>query len=700
MRFRSQREISSLRILPRWQTGAGELLSGMVDFHYGVLNGSVRLWRSSFSIPFLFFVAIGPAIAGVNSWTKPTSGYWEEQAYWSLGTLPDATQSVVFTNAGWKALAIGANTAQNFPPSMQIQTLQIASPADSRNTLLMNFSGFEMPLQTTSLTVGSNSSVVVQSSSLDAGNVSLTGDFSHGDYSQVRIHGPMHIGSYDGTGYNFPTNAGYYLTNGTLSVDANLSMGGFGGGGKLVQYGGFNNVGSLGVSIQGEFDIYDGQATVTNVITVGTIGDFANESTFNQYGGNVNADSVINGNYVLIGGTITGHMQVVAQNSFQRANAFVLQTGGTNHATSLDLGDPNTFAGEGFYTLSNGVVRVDTSAAFHGGPFSQYNGQVTIVSNLVMQGRDLQAGNAYAEYLLAGGTLSVGGGLTAAIDARFQQNGGTNLIAEDLVLVASGPPQTGQSPQTDQYTLTGGFLSARNVIVNAAFYGGFHQTGGSNQITEKLTVQGVSPGAFYYTLEGGTLTVKDIYLGAGAFFQHTSGNIVHSGVLTLNQGDWNAAAGAQSLGPLQLTGGSATNSAITFPNGSSTLRLANSSAQPWDSTASLYVTNWHGSASGGGATQLFFGSDASGLTSQQLALIKFSLSSGLLPARILATGEVVPQNLLTFSRSGNTLTLTWGPGWTLQSSTNVAGPYQDVQEAASPYPASMANPSQFFRLRQ
>jgi hypothetical protein len=29
----------------------------------------------------------------------------------------------------------------------------------------------------------------------------------------------MHIGSYDGTAYNYPTNPAYYLTNGTLSVN-------------------------------------------------------------------------------------------------------------------------------------------------------------------------------------------------------------------------------------------------------------------------------------------------------------------------------------------------------------------------------------------------------------------------------------------------------------------------------------------------
>ena len=131
------------------------------------------------------------------------------------------------------------------------------------------------------------------------------------------------------------------------------------------------------------------------------------------------------------------------------------------------------------------------------------------------------------------------------------------------------------------------------------------------------------------------------------------------------------------------------------------MRLANSSGEPWSSAANLYINNWHGSSLGGGQTPLSFGSNENGLTAQQLALIKFSLAGGLYPARILATGEVVPQAppLLNYSRSGNTLTLTWDPGWTLQSANNVAGPYQDVP-SASPFMVSMDKLSQFFRLRQ
>src|SRR5687768_18307702 len=47
---------------------------------------------------------------------------------------------------------------------------------------------------------------------------------------------------------------------------------------------------------------------------------------------------------------------------------------------------------------------------------------------------------------------------------------------------------------------------------------------------------------------------------------------------------------------------------------------------------------------------------------------------------------------LSFSRSGSGLTLAWGPEWTLQSSTNVTGPFEDVQGAAGSFTPSMGNP--------
>ena len=80
----------------------------------------------------------------------------------------------------------------------------------------------------------------------------------------------------------------------------------------------------------------------------------------------------MNGNYILNGGTITGAMTMGYDPSVggqQRVDAFFLQNGGTNFASSMDLGHPNRFGGRAFYTLSTGVVQVASSMALNGGRF-------------------------------------------------------------------------------------------------------------------------------------------------------------------------------------------------------------------------------------------------------------------------------------------------------------------------------------------
>ena len=669
----------------------------MKNHCYGRSSSSAPFCRSFLYTLSLLLVAINPVFAVTNSWTKSTSGFWEEQPFWSLGVLPNSTQDIVFSNPNWKALAIGANTAQNFPQSMRVKSLSVGAPVDTFNTLLMSFAGYERPLQTDSLIVESNCAFVMHASLLEVaetttdgstGNLLLNGTFRQGDFSGVKVHRNLIVRS----------GGSYFMTNGTLAA-LHVGIGNFAPG-QFSQYGGFNNLGSLQVSTAGEFDLYGGELTASNGIVVGS-GDFARTSSFRQHGGSIEANTTINGNYVLNGGIIIGRMSVPG-NTLQRVNGSVLQTGGTNLADAMDLGFPNRFGGAAIYDLSNGVVRVASSTMFHGGWFSQYNGQHTIATNFLMEGRFVGPGNVYAEYVLAGGTLSVGSELAVLGRSVFRQGGGSNRVARQLLVSGSPPDPFSPPAAAGRYTLAGGYLSAHTLIMNPVPDGSFLQTGGSNLITERIILEAGVDGTLGYTLEGGTLAVKDIKVGNLTLFKHTGGIIVHSGMLILNHGNWQAANGEQALGPLLMEVGHSSNSSLTVPDGSSILRLANSSGQTWHSNAVLYITNWHGSISGGGQTRLYFGSTANGLTAQQLAQIKFSLPGGLSSARILATGEVVPQmqaqQQLGFSRSGNTITLRWEPTWILQSSTNVAGPYQDVNGASSPYTPTNF-PIQFFRLR-
>src|SRR5436190_4386739 len=329
-----------------------------------LLSSVSHFWRKCFFVPLAFFIPISPGVAATNSWTKPTSGYWEEQAYWSLGVLPDATQDVVFTNAGWKALAIGSSTAQNFPQSMTVQSVRVGAPVDSKNNLLLNFSGFEQPLQSGAITVDRNGAVVMQSSSLHVlqgglpyeADLYIGGSFSHGDFSQVHVDGRLRVAS-----------GSYFLTNGTLTVNFYLED-----WGKFVQYGG-ENYASLHLDSPGQYYLYDGQMQ----------GFVRDGGSFFQYGGSVTGDVNVgwdfgSGFYVLSGGSVSGRMTVPSE----RGNGAVQQSGGTNFAASLDIGNGSRFGGRGSYVLSNGVVVVNSSTSLRAlGTFEQWDGQHTIASN-------------------------------------------------------------------------------------------------------------------------------------------------------------------------------------------------------------------------------------------------------------------------------------------------------------------------------
>src|SRR2546430_963873 len=78
-------------------------------------------------LPVLLLLVALYSRADVNYWTKTNSGNWEESA-WSLGVLPNSTQSVVIVNSGFKAVAINPATAANYPKSLTVNDFAIGSP--------------------------------------------------------------------------------------------------------------------------------------------------------------------------------------------------------------------------------------------------------------------------------------------------------------------------------------------------------------------------------------------------------------------------------------------------------------------------------------------------------------------------------------------------------------------------------------------
>lgn len=581
----------------------------------------------------------------VNSWTNPASGNWDQATNWSLGILPDSSQSIMITNSGFKAVAIQPSTPINFPGSMTVSNLTISAPSNSFNELLMNFveAGNPLIIGSTntpgSLVVGSNASIVMLSSGLgvnDAlgasnsllGNFEVDGTFTQSDGSEVVA------GFLDLTGtYNF--------TNGMLFVGTQFINGTFN------QQGG-RNLGSVDMeTTNGNYELFDGNMQGSVTLRAGT---------FNQWSGTNTAALVTGyrGVYNLAGGVFSNGDIVVGsppQNFSQFAGGGIEQSGGTNISGNITM----VF---GFYDLSNGTLMASS---------------LTLTTNTLL-------GAVYA------GEFDQYGG--------YHTNGGTTLIG------GANP-----FPMDAFYFLYGGTLETPSINMNLGI---FELRDATNRVTS-LSIMNHS----IYEMDSGLLAVDKIQVieasTGNSEFWHLGGTLTGARNITLANGQWIELGSGAQFGQLQLSSG--TNSALTFQTTSNScvLSFADSSGVSWASDGLLAIQGWRGATNGGGTNQVLFGTSASGLTAQQLSQVLFSnpagLPSGTYSARILSDGEVVPNFVISasiaFSTQGNNLVLTWPAGWTLQSTTNILGPYTDVPSATSPYTNhETVQPQQFFRLRQ
>jgi hypothetical protein len=519
-----------------------------------------------------------------NSWTSPTSGNWEDMN-WSLGVLPATGQTVIVTNHGWKAVAIGPNTVANFPQTMTIDALTVTSPGtDTVNTVLLNYVGLQTPLAAKSIYVGTNAALVVLQSALGA-LITVDGTVIQGAMSQMRA------------GLTINSSGVYDMTNGTLNGGYEYISG------RFRQEGGSNYCMYLG-DYGGEYDLLGGDF-VADMHGTEIHGNFI------QSGGTMSSTIAVgrsgfaSGYYELSGGIIRCPYLEVPGTGGNLANdrSSMLQTGGTNIAAQLFIGANITDAGEdlsagmGSYTLTSGVI-VTTNVAINGlGSFIQNGG------------------------------VHTNGSMTLTQSERFdrEQPGGNSHTYFNL----------------GYYILNSGTFVSDSINAQP---GNFSQTAGSCQIA---TLQ---MGGGQYSLDGGQLTVSNITLSGGANFIQTGGTITQSGTIALADASLTAGAGPQQFGKLLLTAGPGTNATFTLSPGPSALRFPNSSGLTW-SNETLTIINWNGSLSGGGSQQIFFGSDNTGLTSQQLSQIKFQnpggVSPGIYPAIILTNGEIIPDPSVT-----------------------------------------------------
>jgi len=305
------------------------------------------------------------------------------------------------------------------------------------------------------------------------------------------------------------------------------------------------------------------------------------------------------------------------------------------------------------------------------------SGANLIVNNVFNLGsRSTGSTNAQIGNVTISGTTAInsGGVLHAA-----SLLGTTNLGALEMSgngtfnLVAGGNITNGiVDGATNNITVT--YLNGSGTITGA-------KTGATLTTTGHLTINGSANGAFSGNITNG-LTNNVVQISkAGSSTLTLSGNNSYSGATTVNAGillvsGWGL-TGTTSLavsgGTLQLGAANVLNNAasmafsggnfstgatigfsealgtldlntaatltLALGTGVHSLNFADSSAVDWTGST-LTITGWTGTeGTSGTAGKIFFGSNASGLTSDQLSQINFAgYSSGAL---ILSTGEIV-----------------------------------------------------------
>ncbi len=586
-----------------------------------------------------------------NDWTG-ADGYWHDLT-WSLGVRPDSSQTVRIIG-GNRTVTVNATTAANYPASLTVHDFVLSGDAGTA-TLVLSNAGTATPLRALNgLVVEDGAKLVNLNSGLVADGAVLT--VTNAQMSQ------------DG-GFIRTTNATLHFQN----AEYDLTNGLFEAGTVL-----------LGEQVFSRFNQFGGMAVISDLY-FGPYPPYSGGGNYSLYGGNL---SLPNG---------------LSLYSDGNSSASYFQAGGTNRTTTLSVED-----GRAYLTLNGGLLADNSAvvmAGYYGNATIEQNGGAHVITN----GLSI-AGGAHNSYAVHPATYTLNNGTLSASLIELNANQGDSVFVQTNGTTSTGTfyahSQGFFGEFNDYITVAGGALSCSNFTLDDGA-GSFNQSDGVLVVSNLLTITGYRDLniRYYgtYILTGGSVTASNINISGNLIIGDGSTNrISNPGFFSLSH-LLQISNATEQLGGFIL----ASNATIDLAGSASQLSFANSSGEAWAGGATLVIADWNGDPSGGGAEQLKFGTDQSGLTAAQLNQIQFRIgtSTNFYPAKILSTGEVVPDTSATpsvaISRQGNNLILTWPSGWSLQSATNAAGPYFNVPESASPYTIdTTAAPQQFFRLSQ
>jgi hypothetical protein len=644
--------------------------------------------------------------SNVNAWTKPTSGYWEE-SFWSCGRLPAADQGqILFTNSGWKALAIGQNTTVNFSNSLFINSLEIDAPSNSFNQLLLNYAGTNIPLDVLWLHLGTNASVASYYSALVAADFEIDSPALFANESTLSAR-------------SMTINSGLTLSNAFASVDTlRIST-----DATLNQFGGNSVVDDFSLDAGATYTLENGSLDTEHIFLDSDAIDFPlsdGTATFIQNGGDVTADFIFfgtslseMGEYDLHGGNLSASVLSFRNGSFS-------QTGGTNTLAVVRFPTARPTFSQAHYSLAGGLLVSSNLtlgvANYPEAPSPGYfvqSGGVHTNSAMSLFGYLQSPWPGDHRFAAAAGFYTLSGGLLLSgqedVNGSFTQSGGTN--STPLLNINPGAI----------YSLGDGQLSTSNSVISGfmqVVYGpnlcnpvlAFTQTGGVHTVANNLTISNFAT----YDFQAGKVNAQNIQLGPSSQFNCLSGIISNWGTLTIlgSAGVFHPGAQSHFLGKLELPAftNSVCGDSIAMPAtldvsgpGGTVLQFRDSSDANWSAPA-LQILNWQPWSNNGSSHHVVFGTNSLGLSAAQLSKILFidpyGWPPGDYPAQILSTGEVVPAPLpiLGATRNSSGLILSWPGNYQLLTATNVMGPYLLIPAATSPFTNPFTAREQYFRL--
>lgn len=268
--------------------------------------------------------------------------------------------------------------------------------------------------------------------------------------------------------------------------------------------------------------------------------------------------------------------------------------------TSINLGEGNTTGTLRYTGTGETVTRTFTlrpGGANTGGGVIEQSGDSGVL---------ILSGNITSTSATAGKNLTLQGSTAATgeVTGNISNSGGPDISVTSLTKAGTG-----------SWTLSG---------TDKSYTGTTTVTGGTLNVTTRLT------GTSALDIANGTLALA------------AADRLQNAAAVTLREGGILQTAGSETFSTLAVRGASTLDLSV----GSSLVNFANSSGADWTGGL-LTILGWNGTADvGGGAEQVVFAGGTSGLTSGQVSQIQFLLSDDLYSAKILASGEIVPDALI------------------------------------------------------